>query len=74
VTAAVVTVLFYVARIPWIGQHLLTATAAPVVLARLVQDGFGIAAVVLLVAVPAPDISRSSPGPGVDSTPMLRAS
>jgi alpha-1,2-mannosyltransferase len=54
---------FFIVRVPWIGFHMLH-TAWPTPLARIVQDGFGLMAIVLLMVVRAadvaPQITRSS--------------
>jgi hypothetical protein len=50
VAAGLGLVAFFVLRIPWIGFHMLH-TAWPQPLARIVQDGFGLAAVVLIATV-----------------------
>lgn len=48
---------FYVVKVPWIGAHLL-ADGAPAVLARIVEDGFGLMAFVLLVTLRAAPSGR----------------
>jgi alpha-1,2-mannosyltransferase len=73
VGVAVVAALFYVARVPWIGRHLLLTSSLPHGVSRLVEDGFGLAAGLLLLALPRRRIDEGSPGPAVDSTPVLRA-
>jgi alpha-1,2-mannosyltransferase len=45
------TTAFFIVRVPWIGRHMLH-TAWPQPLARVVEDGFGLAAVWLLLALP----------------------
>jgi alpha-1,2-mannosyltransferase len=47
---AAATYAFFVVKVPWIGAHWL-ATGGPVVPARLLQDGYGLAALVLLVTL-----------------------
>jgi alpha-1,2-mannosyltransferase len=49
VATAAATAIFFTLTIPWWGQTLLTHHAAPVLVARVVQDAFGIAAVALVV-------------------------
>ena len=51
VAIAVVTAAFFALTIPWWGQSLLGRPAVPVLAARVVQDAFGIAAVVLIVVI-----------------------
>ncbi|HET6911579.1 MAG TPA: glycosyltransferase 87 family protein [Mycobacteriales bacterium] len=48
--AAAFVFAFYVVKVPWIGAHLLNS-AAPTPLARVVEDGYGLMAIVLLVVV-----------------------
>jgi alpha-1,2-mannosyltransferase len=54
---------WFVLRVPWIGFHMLH-TAWPQPLARIVEDGFGLAAVLLVAAIRPtpirPEITRSS--------------
>jgi alpha-1,2-mannosyltransferase len=63
ITAGIGLVGYFTFSIPWIGFHMLH-TAWPQPLARVVQDGFGLMAVVLLVTVwpadVAPQITRTS--------------
>jgi alpha-1,2-mannosyltransferase len=49
VAIAVATAIFFALTIPWWGQSLLNHHAVPALAARIVQDAFGIAAVVLVV-------------------------
>jgi hypothetical protein len=65
VAIAAVAAVFFALTIPWWGQSLLGAHAVPALLARIVEDGFGIAALALLVILamlraPSP---RVTPGP-----------
>jgi alpha-1,2-mannosyltransferase len=57
---AVGTAVFFALTIPWWGRSLLSRPDVPAVAARVVEDGFGIAAVALLVIM-----SRLSPRPAV---------
>ena len=63
VAAGLGLVVFFVLRVPWIGFHMLH-TAWPQPLARIVQDGFGLMAVVLIATVKpqetTPQITRMS--------------
>jgi alpha-1,2-mannosyltransferase len=60
--AAAALLIYFTVHVPWIGFHMLH-TAWPQPLARVVQDGFGLMAVVLLVVLcpgtVAPQITRS---------------
>jgi alpha-1,2-mannosyltransferase len=49
VALAAATAVFFALTIPWWGQSLLSHQAVPALAARVVQDAFGIAAVVLVV-------------------------
>ncbi len=49
VAIAAVTAIFFALTIPWWGQSLLSQPGVPALAARVVQDAFGIAAVVLVV-------------------------
>jgi len=49
VAIAAGTAVFFALTIPWWGQSLLSQHDVPVLVARVVQDAFGIAAVVLVV-------------------------
>jgi alpha-1,2-mannosyltransferase len=49
VALAIATAAFFALTIPWWGQSLLSHQAVPALAARVVQDAFGIAAVVLVV-------------------------
>jgi alpha-1,2-mannosyltransferase len=49
VALAIATAVFFTLTIPWWGQSLLSHQAVPALAARVVQDAFGIAAVVLVV-------------------------
>ena len=76
VAAGLGLVAYFVLRVPWIGFHMLH-TAWPTPLARLVEDGFGVLAVALLLSVRpakiAPQITRSemdSVGPTGDDGPQ----
>jgi alpha-1,2-mannosyltransferase len=51
VATAVATAAFFALTIPWWGQSLLGRPAVPVLAARVVEDAFGIAAVVLIVII-----------------------
>ena len=63
VAAGLGLVVFFVLRVPWIGFHMLH-TAWPQPAARIVQDGFGLMAVVLIATVRpqpiTPQITRMS--------------
>jgi alpha-1,2-mannosyltransferase len=63
IVAGVGLVVFFTFSVPWIGFHMLH-TAWPQPLARVVQDGFGLMAVVLLLVMcpgeVAPQITRTS--------------
>lgn len=48
--AAALVFTFYVVKVPWIGAHLLHS-AAPTPLARAIEDGYGLMAIVLLMTV-----------------------
>ena len=58
VVIAAVTAAFFTLTIPWWGQSLLSRPGVPVLAARVVEDGFGIAAVALIVI-----IARLRPAP-----------
>ena len=51
VATAVATAAFFAFTVPWWGQSLLSRPAVPVLAARVVEDAFGIAAVVLIVII-----------------------
>jgi alpha-1,2-mannosyltransferase len=51
VAIAAATAAFFAFTVPWWGQSLLIRPAVPVLAARVVQDAFGIAAVVLIVII-----------------------
>jgi alpha-1,2-mannosyltransferase len=51
VAIAVATAAFFALTVPWWGQSLLGRAAVPVLAARVVQDAFGLAAVVLIVII-----------------------
>jgi hypothetical protein len=60
IAIAVATAAFFALTIPWWGQSLLGQPAVPVLAARVVQDAFGIAAVVLIAIIArlrAPDLA-----------------
>lgn len=62
------TALYFALTIPWWGQSLLDRHDGPALLARVVQDGFGIAGLVLIVIIARlPGASQS----GQDDPPML---
>jgi alpha-1,2-mannosyltransferase len=68
VAIAAGTALYFALTIPWWGQSLLGRHDVPVLAARAVQDGFGIAGLVLMVIIARlPDASRS----GQADPPML---
>ncbi len=48
---AAVTAAYFALTIPWWGQSLLGVHAVPTLAARIVQDGFGIAALVLIAVI-----------------------
>jgi alpha-1,2-mannosyltransferase len=50
VLAAALVFAFYVVKVPWIGAHLLHS-GAPAPLARVIEDGYGLMAIVLLMTV-----------------------
>jgi alpha-1,2-mannosyltransferase len=52
---------FFVVKVPWIGAHLLR-TDAPVAIARIVQDGYGLAAVALLITLRARSVTVAAEG------------
>jgi len=56
--SAVVVYAFFVVKVPWIGAHLL-ADGAPAPLARVMQDGYGLMAIVLLMTVRASPSQQS---------------
>jgi alpha-1,2-mannosyltransferase len=61
------TAIFFALTIPWWGQSLLSQPGVPALVARVVQDAFGIAAValvVILARLPATDRRASLPNPG----------
>ena len=58
VVIAAVTAAFFTLTIPWWGQSLLSRPGVPVLAARVVEDGFGLAAVALIVI-----IARLRPAP-----------
>jgi alpha-1,2-mannosyltransferase len=64
VAIAAVTAVLFVLTIPWWGQSLLSQHDVPALLARIVEDGFGIAALVLLVIL----ARLRDPGPRVPSS------
>lgn len=51
------TYAFFVVKVPWIGAHWL-ATGGPAVPARLLQDGYGLAALALLVTLRARSVTE----------------
>ena len=51
VVIAAVTAAYFYLTIPWWGQSLLGAGGVPTLVARIVQDGFGIAALVLIAII-----------------------
>jgi len=51
VALAVATAAFFALTVPWWGQSLLGHPGVPVLAARVVQDAFGIAAVLLIVVI-----------------------
>jgi alpha-1,2-mannosyltransferase len=51
VVLAAVTAVYFAATIPWWGQSLLGQRDVPALAARVVQDGFGIAALALIVVL-----------------------
>jgi alpha-1,2-mannosyltransferase len=51
VVVAAATAVYFALAIPWWGQSLLGQRDVPVLAARVVQDGFGIAALVLMIVV-----------------------
>ena len=51
VVIALATAAFFVLTVPWWGQSLLSRHDVPVLAARVVQDAFGIAAMVLVVII-----------------------
>ena len=54
------TALYFALTIPWWGQSLLDRHDVPVLAARAVQDGFGIAGLILIVIIATlPDASRA---------------
>jgi len=57
VTAAVVVFAFYVVKLPWIGAHW-AQHGGPVVPARVVQDAYGLGALVLLVTLRARSVTQ----------------
>ena len=67
VVLAAGTAVYFALTIPWWGQSLLGQPAVPVLAARVVQDGFGLAALVLIVILarlraPAEHVPGGSPG------------
>ena len=67
VVLAAGTAVYFALTIPWWGQSLLGQPAVPVLGARVVQDGFGLAALVLIVILarlraPAEHVPGGSPG------------
>lgn len=58
VTAAAVYA-FFVVKVPWIGAHWLHS-GGPTVPARLVEDGYGLCALVLLITLRARSVTQSS--------------
>jgi len=60
VTIAAGTALYFALTIPWWGQSLLNRHDVPVLVARAVQDGFGIAGLLLIVVIAwLPDTSQA---------------
>jgi hypothetical protein len=51
VVVAAATAVYFALTIPWWGQSLLGQQDVPVLAARVVQDGFGIAALALMVVL-----------------------
>jgi len=51
VVIAAVTAAFFTLTIPWWGQWMLSRPGVPVLAGRVVEDGFGIAAVALIVII-----------------------
>jgi alpha-1,2-mannosyltransferase len=66
VTAAVGLTIFFIFSVPWIGFHMLH-TAWPQPLARVVQDGFGLMAVALLVLACTPEVAPEITRKSVDT-------
>jgi alpha-1,2-mannosyltransferase len=64
--AAVGLTTFFIFSVPWIGFHMLH-TAWPQPLARVVQDGFGLMAVVLLAVVCPPEVAPQITRKSVDT-------
>ena len=67
VVLAAGTAVYFALTIPWWGQSLLGQPAVPALAARVVQDGFGLAALVLIVILarlraPAEHVPGGSPG------------
>jgi alpha-1,2-mannosyltransferase len=68
VALAAGTAAYFALTIPWWGQSLLGQRDVPVLAARVVQDGFGLAAlalVVILARLPAPAEDVPADGPGL---------
>jgi hypothetical protein len=67
VALAAGTAAYFALTIPWWGQSLLGQRDVPVLAARVVQDGFGLAALALVVILarlraPAADVPADRPG------------
>ena len=61
---AAATAAFFALTIPWWGQSLLGRPGVPVLAARVVEDGFGIAAVALIVIIALLPAAEQAAGPG----------
>jgi alpha-1,2-mannosyltransferase len=73
VMVALAVGIFYGLQIPWYGQHLLR-DHAPLAFAVPLQDGFGLAAVILVATLPARSrLSRSDQLPHVSHAPFGEA-
>jgi len=64
VATAAATAAFFALTIPWWGQSLLGRPGVPVLAARVVEDGFGIAAVALIVIIALLPAAEQAAGPG----------
>ena len=61
---AAATAAFFALTIPWWGQSLLGRPGVPVLAARVVEDGFGIAAVALIAIIALLPAAEQAAGPG----------
>jgi alpha-1,2-mannosyltransferase len=66
--AAVAVAAYLTVPVPWWGAHLLVTDAAPRLVGRLVQDGFGLAALALLLTLP---VARPRGGAAVTPVPSI---